>query len=390
MFYQMPQYGMYSPQVSSSWNYSPTNNSISNYWQNNTSNLYNNTSNLYNNSSSFYNNSSSFYNNSSTINYNYYLGNNIMNQPNTGLGMFAGSGMYTPNTGLGMFAGSGMYTDNYGTSMFAGAGMFGGQPFPSYTNPYAYTDPYGGMFNNSGMSGIMEMISALMALFQGGSGFYNDDDVIFDYIRAWGDPHFEMTNSKGELLTTDHKGIDGHTYNILDTSKGDGLVVDAKYVPFTDPDNPQVMGTVRVASGNDELLFDRDGNATLNGQALEAGKEYHMEDGTKIVYKEDGNIDVTSKEGDATINLMKQDGYLDVGIAEGSKLGNGNQKIGGVIGALYENRDNLAAVDSPNGRITDINGDGISDDLNGSGFIEDDEWARLGYNFDVTNRRAIA
>ncbi len=207
--------------------------------------------------------------------------------------------------------------------------------------------------------------------------------------KAWGDPHFNVTNSKGEDLMTDHKGIDDNTYNILDARGNDGLLVDAKYINSGDPNAPQVMGTVRVAAGNEELIFDKDGTATLNGKVLEKGKDYTTKDGTQIKFLENGNIDVISKEKDATIHLIDSGNYLDVHIAEGSRLGNGYKKLGGVLGTLLNHKDDLAKLDGSS-RVNDIDGDGISDDLNGDGFIQDNEWARLGYNFDVTATRAIA
>jgi len=207
--------------------------------------------------------------------------------------------------------------------------------------------------------------------------------------KAWGDPHFNVTNDKGETLMTDHKGKDNHTYNILDARGSDGLLIDAKYVHYNEA-SPQVMGTMRVKAGNEELIFDRNGTATLNGKDIEKGKTYTTGNGTRIKYLEDGNIDLISREDDATIHLTKQDGVcLNVSVEDGSKLGNGHRKLGGVLGTLLNHRNDLAKLDG-SAKVNDIDGDGKSDDLNGNSFIEDNEWAKLGYNFDVTDRRAIA
>lgn len=215
-----------------------------------------------------------------------------------------------------------------------------------------------------------------------------DQTEITAEAKAWGDPHFNVTNSKGEDLMTNHKGTDGNTYNILDARGNDGLLVDAKYVPHTDPNNPQIMGKIRVMAGNEELLFDKDGPTTINGNVLEKGETYTTQDGTTIKVLDNGNVDVVSKEKDATLHLVNAGEHLDLLVKEGSKLGNGYQQLGGVLGTLLNNRDNLNSIGDVD-HINDINGDGKNDDLNGNGFIEDNEFAKLGYNFDVTETREI-
>jgi hypothetical protein len=157
---------------------------------------------------------------------------------------------------------------------------------------------------------------------------------------AWGDPHFEIQNSKGEKVTVNHKGEDGHAYNILDTSKGDGLVIDARYAPYADTNNPQVMDKVRVQAGNETLNYDKDGNAVLNGQKLEKNKEYNLKDGSKLKILDNGNVDVISREKDATIHLTreksdKMDDYY-INIDPEGKLGNGNKEIGGILGIVKQ------------------------------------------------------
>ncbi len=389
--YNMPNYNM--PTFNSMPNYNmsnynmPTFNSMPNF---NSTNNYLGYSN-YNmptfNSMPTFNNYLNYSNNYNMSNYNTtniynnYFGNSTPQFP-----MFQGQMFGNPMSQFSMFQGQmfGNPMPQFPMPQF---------PMPQFPMPqYSIMDSLNSMINQVFMSSLYDNI---FADYDWNSAFDNMfspppiDQTIIDIIaKGWGDPHFVVTNSKGEQLTTDHKGIDDNTYNILDARGDDGLLIDAKYVHWSD-EAPQVMGTMRVMAGNDELIFDRDGTATLNGQALEKGKSYTAADGTKIKYLEDGNMEIVSKENDATINLINQGGsYLDIEVEGGSKLGNGNKELGGVLGTLLNNRDNLDTLGKS--RVTDVNGDGISDDLNGDNFIDDKEFAKLGYNFDVTNTRAIA
>ncbi|HSA06944.1 MAG TPA: hypothetical protein P5556_07170 [Candidatus Gastranaerophilales bacterium] len=334
--------------------------------------------------------------------------------PYTGMGMQDpfGFGSQMPYTGIGMqnpfgFCSQMPYTQNpygFGSQMPYNQQPFGfgidqllqyllmgmqQMPFMQQQAPYVeqplpYTEPdqsYTGFTALPGLPG-----TAPMPTLTQGQEYFNQTEISVIPKGVWGDPHFEVENNAGELLTTDHKGVNGKTYNILDSKNGDGLVVDALYSEAADPNNPQVMTKARVMAGNEEILFDKDGNATLNGQKLEKGKEYTTKDGTKVTVLEDGNVDIVSKEGDANLHLNNDEGCVNIK-ADG-KWHNGNQQLGGVYGTLLNNRDKLGMIN--NGKVTDINGDGKSDDLNGNGFIEDEEWAKLGYNFDVTRTRAIA
>lgn len=272
-----------------------------------------------------------------------------------------------------------------GTSMFQGQMFGGGSAMPMFQ----------GQILGGGMPQVAPIVPQvpsfnpfqfLQSLFPPGPLNETVVDVI---AKGWGDPHFTVTNSKGEEVTTDHKGTNGNTYSILDAGGGDGFFIDARYGEAPDPNNPQVMEKIRLAAGNDELLFGLDGTAKINGQDIQIGNEYTLADGSKVKYLEDGNIDFISKENDATVHILKSDLCLDVNVEGGSRLSNGHQQLGGVLGTLLENKDQLNKLEG-NDKVTDVNGDSKSDDLNGDNFINDDEWARLGYNFDVTATRAIA
>lgn len=203
--------------------------------------------------------------------------------------------------------------------------------------------------------------------------------------KAWGDPHFNVINSEGKKMEADVKGKDNSTYRIFDAQGGDGITVDAKYVKYKDTNNPQVMGEIRVQAGDRQLQVSQSGKVTLDGEEIEKGKSYTLADGTKFDVHENGNVTVHSKEGDAKLNIKHTDDYLDIDV-DGS-WSNGTEKVGGVLGVLNQNKDKLSTLGGK--KVVDIDGDGVSDDLNKDGFIDDEEWAKLGYNFELTGSDAI-
>lgn len=151
---------------------------------------------------------------------------------------------------------------------------------------------------------------------------------------AWGDPHYDIAVDKngngklddGEKAKFDHKGKDGHTYNIFE---GDGVQVKGKYVPYSDPKNPQVIGETEVTAGQDKFNLTKDGKASLNGQDLKMknGEVKQLADGTKIEKVNDKEYKVITKDGDGSaINIKAGGNQMEVD-PEGKFQG-----MGGIIG----------------------------------------------------------
>lgn len=249
--------------------------------------------------------------------------------------------------------------------------------------------------NNSNDKVLQMMMTMFTLLFSSLFNSNGSDDVSEEDVKqvviedingeAEGDPHFHVKNSEGKELITDVKGKDDSTYRVFDAQGGDGITVDAKYVKYKDTNNPQVMGEIRVQAGDKQLQVSQSGKVTLDGEEIEKGKSYTLEDGTKIDVHKDGNVTVNSKEGDAKLNIKHTDGFLDMDV-EGS-WSNGEERVGGVLGVLNQNKDKLSTLGGE--KVVDIDGDGKSDDLNNDGFIDDEEWAKLGYNFELTGDKAI-
>jgi hypothetical protein len=265
-------------------------------------------------------------------------------------------------------------------SAFQGQMIGGQQGYPSAFQGQMIGNPFSQPVSEPSLNPLLQQLMQRMSASQNRVPFIAQQETIDfaplmqqlifgDGERAWGDPHFTIKNSKGKEIQVDHKGTDNNTYNILDTQNGDGLVVDAKYINSGDPNAPQVMGQARIQSGKDIIMYGKDGAATLNGNALTKGTNpILLADGTQLIYGENGNLDIKSKEKDSTIKFLSNGTYLDI-YTEG-KLGNGNKPVGGVLGTVKGK-------------------DGIVEDFNKDTVITDDEWAKMGYDFDVTKTRPI-
>ena len=182
-----------------------------------------------------------------------------------------------------------------------------------------------------GLDQIMGLLMSMMQMMMGG-GFPGgqqvlQEEVIIGDSLAWGDPHFKFEDETGKEVTIDHKGTDGETYNVLNA---DGLDIDAEY-KHVGGDAPQVMGAVRIDAGNQELILNK-GKTTLDGEELKAG-EYKLNDGRTFIVKDNGSVDISTKNGDGTINIKKDGDRYDVGTT--GKVGvNTGIDNGGVLGFL--------------------------------------------------------
>ncbi len=147
----------------------------------------------------------------------------------------------------------------------------------------------------------------------------------------WGDPHYHLIGANGKEINFDHKGIDNHTYNIFE---GDNLKIDGKYVKADDPENPQVVGIANVNIGEDNLRFDKKGNASLNGETLEKGSTKTLADGTKIEFDKDGQIIITTADCDSQVHMRAEENGITID-PSGTFT-----NAGGIIGtAISENRE---------------------------------------------------
>lgn len=145
----------------------------------------------------------------------------------------------------------------------------------------------------------------------------------------WGDPHYEFKGADGKMINFDHKGKDGHTYNIFN---GDNLKINGKYVPASNPNAPQVVGEATIQAGGDTITYSKDGKCKINGQEVKDGT-YQLQDGTKVDVK-GANVTVHSNENDACVKLTNSGGSC-VNIDPEGKFGN----LGGILGtAIKENR----------------------------------------------------
>ncbi len=149
-----------------------------------------------------------------------------------------------------------------------------------------------------------------------------------DSKGEWGDPHFDLKGSNGERIDFDHKGVDGHTYNLF---SGDGFQIDGKYAPYHDTNNPQVVGEVRISTGNDMVSYDREGNTQLNGQSVKDG--IHKLDSGSLLSVKGEDVRLISSEKDANIKIKAESSGITV-----DPEGDFNN-AGGIIGtAVSQNR----------------------------------------------------
>ena len=220
-------------------------------------------------------------------------------------------------------------------SMFQGQ-MIGGQGMPTIMQGQSIGGfPQMPMPQPSfGLDQVMGLLMGMMQMMMGG-GFpvlangqqeIIQEEVIIGDTRAWGDPHYVFEDKTGKDVTIDHKGTDGETYNVLNA---DGLDIDAEY-KHHGGNKPQDIGAVRIDAGNQELILNR-GKATLDGQELKEG-EHTLADG-RTINVNNGNVDISTINGDGTISVKKDGGRYD--ISTSGKVGvNTNIDNGGILGFL--------------------------------------------------------
>ncbi len=160
-------------------------------------------------------------------------------------------------------------------------------------------------------------------------GLGTPTNIADDLQGAWGDPHFNFVDSTGEKVTIDHKGTDGQTYNILNA---DGLDIDAEYKIAADPNNPQVMGAVRIQAGLQQLILN-EGKVILDGKELKAGTKKLLGDSRIIEVQENGNLKINTKDGIGNINIVNQGDYYDID-PSGQLNIDTTKDSGGVLGFL--------------------------------------------------------
>ncbi len=123
----------------------------------------------------------------------------------------------------------------------------------------------------------------------------------------WGDPHYDVVAKNGKRIKFDHKGIDNNTYNIF---SGDNLQIDGKYVPYKDPKNPQVVGTLNVKAGNDNIQFTKSGEMYLNGKALNYG-QHKLQDGT-TVHSYRNQMYITTPDTNSKVHIKAESSGITV------------------------------------------------------------------------------
>ncbi len=227
------------------------------------------------------------------------------------------------------------------TAMFQGQFLGGGfsSAMPSYqSNNNVYS-------GNNQMSSLMSYINYLVNFLSGktsGSNLLNNSNLPYeeeiiieeDLQGAWGDPHFNFRDKTGNKVTIDHKSTKngktyyGETYNILNA---DGLDIDAEYKKHTDPNNPQVMGAVRVNAGTQELIL-HEGKTLLEGKELKAGTKQRLKDGRTLIIGQNGNVTVNTKDGQGRIDIKYNGIHYDIDPAAEKGI---NFNPEGVLGFLW-------------------------------------------------------
>jgi len=122
---------------------------------------------------------------------------------------------------------------------------------------------------------------------------------------VWGDPHYNVVGANGKDVNFDHKGVEGHTYNVF---KGDGYVIDGKYSRrnTNNPDEYCIIGDTRIKTGGGTVGYNLEGKTTLNGKELKEGS-HSLSDGTKLTIN-GPTLTLHSKEGDSKVTLTNSDG----------------------------------------------------------------------------------
>jgi hypothetical protein len=133
-------------------------------------------------------------------------------------------------------------------------------------------------------------------------GDINEEVDIEDESRGgWGDPHYDLIGATGKSIHFDHKGVDYHTYHLF---SGDNIRIEGEYSPVDNPKAPQVIGSTTAYLGNDVVTYTKDGNATLNGQALRNGN-HMLEDGTEVVKRSD-ELSIIPNDGSGAVDISAE------------------------------------------------------------------------------------
>lgn len=258
-----------------------------------------------------------------------------------GMGGQQGNSACNNNSGANAFANAG----NGSANAFAQAGNGGASAYASAggataaaqagTNNSIFNSNNGSLassFSTNGNSFAFALAGTFNSGSNSGSGV--SGTALTSGRGAWGDPHYDIAVDKngngktdaGETAKFDHKGKDNHTYNVFE---GDGVQVKGKYVPYSDPKNPQVIGETEVTAGRDKFNLTKEGKASLNGQDLkmEKGQKKQLSDGSVLEKVNDKEYKVITKGGDGSaINIKAGGNQMEVD-PEG-KFNN----MGGIVG----------------------------------------------------------
>jgi len=165
-------------------------------------------------------------------------------------------------------------------------------------------------------------------------------DVSNDSKGEWGDPHFDLKGQDGKALKFDHKGKNGHTYNLF---SGSGFNVNGTYDASGDPKAPQKVGKADIQVGDDKVSYNKDGQAELNGKKLKEGSKETLQDGSNLEYK-DKKLTLTGPDGQS-IDLTNSDGII-------VKPKGHFDDAGGIIGTAMANNKNLSSKECEKFDIT--------------------------------------
>lgn len=158
------------------------------------------------------------------------------------------------------------------------------------------------------------------------SNFFKDIDVSKKGKGAWGDPHYHITGANGKDIKFDHKGIAGRTYEVF---SGDNLYIDGLYAPHGNA--PCVISETTITAGSDQATFDKNGNASINGEEIQDGS-YTLEDGTEITV-EGNKMTIVPSDGTGMVEIYANASEMTVD-PSGQFKG-----LGGILGtAIAESR----------------------------------------------------
>jgi hypothetical protein len=166
-----------------------------------------------------------------------------------------------------------------------------------------------------------------------------------EHGRIWGDPHFEG----GDGGRYDVQGEAGKTYSLLTDH---GLDLRGRFDAWSA--GATVVGkTGLTLTGEDdqtsEIAFNKDGTATIDGQAMEEGKTYDLADGGTAILEE-GVLTVKTAEGYTIEQSTRGSGdraFINIDVTTGENgVGNG-QLPGGLLGQSFD-ADSEARVGTGN------------------------------------------